>query len=65
MFDALKSQLYTLQSRLGEQASREAAEEAKNAKKSWGSKRPTTSAMMPPDRNVYFDDYARKQTPLT
>ena len=59
-FDQLKTQLFTLQSRLGDQATREAEDEAKNAKKPWASKR-TTGAMLPPDRSVYFDDFARKQ----
>ncbi len=60
-FDALKTQLYTLQSRLGDQASREAEEEAKASKKPWAQKRPT-GGMMQPDTNVFFDDFARKQS---
>ena len=63
-FDQLKTQLFTLQSRLGDQANREADEEAKEAKRSFGSslKRAgaTNQGAMIPDRSVFFDDYARK-----
>ena len=59
-FDSLKSQMMTLQSRLGDQANREAEEEAKAAKKSFG-RSARKNAMPPPDRSVYFDDFARKQ----
>ena len=62
-FDALKTQLYSLQSRLGNQAQQEAEQETKAAKSSFGTKRPG-GAMMP-DRSVYFDDFARKQSSPT
>lgn len=67
-FDVLKTQLFTLQSRLGDQANREADEEAKNAKKSFGTSLKRAGApqgAMIPDRSVFFDDYARKQASPT
>ena len=65
-FDVLKTQLFTLQSRLGDQANREAEEEAKAAKSSFGgSLKRKGGAMMQPDRTVYFDDFARKQSSPT
>lgn len=66
-FDMLKSQLYTLQSRLGDQAAREAEEEAKASRRTFGggSNKRGTGAMMAPDRSVYFDDFARKQSSPT
>jgi len=62
-FDMLKTQLYSLQSRLGDQASREAEEEAKASRRTFGGSK--KGAMMAPDRSVYFDDFARKQSSPT
>ena len=64
-FDTLKTQLYSLQHRLGEQATMEAEEEAKAAKRSFGGRPKTNNGAMIPDRSVYFDDFARKQASPT
>lgn len=54
-FDAMRSQLMTLQQRLGDQASYEAEMEQKSKRGGFFS-----GAMMPKEKGVYFDDYARK-----
>ena len=64
-FDILKTQLFSLQSRLGEQANREAEEEAKAAKSSFGGSLKRKGGAMMPERTVYFDDFARKQNSPT
>ena len=43
----------------------EAAEEAKAAKRTFGSRPNTNKGAMIPDRSVYFDDFARKQASPT
>ena len=55
----MKSQLMTLQQRLGEQAAHEADLEAKSRRGGFN----RTGAMMPSEKSVYFDDYARKNQP--
>ena len=67
-FELLRTQLNSLQSRLGDQAAIEAEEQAKASKKSFGRsllRNTGSGGMMPPDRPVYFDDFARKQSSPT
>ena len=58
-FDELKTQLMTLQGRLTDHAQIEQEEAARQSRKPFGQS--SKGAMMAPDRQVYFDDFARKQ----
>ena len=57
-FDDLKTQLMTLQGRLTDHAQIEQEEAARQSRKPFGQS--SKGAMMAPDRQVYFDDFARK-----
>lgn len=58
--NALKNQLFTLQGKLGDQATMQAEDEARAGSKRWGKK---SGGVMSQDRTVLFDDYARKNQP--